>query len=79
MNDPIIIPTIVATRWREAIANPSIPRWRSLTQMISSMVINASLHTPGAPLVDDLRTLAHVAHAHQLELQPRMLEEACAA
>lgn len=70
MNEPIIIPAIVARRWREAIAAPTIGRWHSLTQMLSTMVVNASLYAPGAPLVDDLRTLAHVAHIHQLELQP---------
>lgn len=76
MNEPIIIPTIVVKRWREAIAAPTIGRWHSLTQMLSSMVVNASLYAPGAPIVDDLRTLANVSHIHQLDLQPVRLEEA---
>lgn len=76
MSAPIAIPSIVAARWQEALARPSIGRWRSLTQMLSSMVVNASLYTPGAPLVDDLRTLAHVAYQHQRDLQPVPVEEA---
>lgn len=70
MNEPIIIPAIVVARWQEATAAPTIGRWHSLAQMLSTMVVNASVYTPGAPIVDDLRTLAHVAYRHQLDLQP---------
>lgn len=76
MNEPIAIPSIVSARWQEALARPSIGRWRSLAQMLSSMVVNASVYTPGSPIVDDLRTLAHVAHLHQLDLQPALVGEA---
>ncbi|OJW78003.1 hypothetical protein [Thiobacillus sp. 65-1402] len=75
---PIVIPSIVSLRWQEALARPSIGRWHSLTQMLSSMVVNASVYTPGSPIVDDLRTLAHVAHAHQLGMQPMAAEEMAA-
>lgn len=68
----IVIPQIVTLRWQEACANPSIPRWRSLAQMCSSMVVNGSLYAPGSPIVDDLRTLANVAHIHQLSMQPAL-------
>jgi hypothetical protein len=40
---PTLIPSIVAARWREALADPTIPRWRSLTQMLSEMVVNGSI------------------------------------
>lgn len=70
MNEPIAIPSIVSARWQEALARPTIGRWRSLAQMLASMVVNASVYTPGSPIVDDLRTLAHVAHTHMLSLQP---------
>lgn len=73
---PIIIPTVVLIRWREAHQNPSMARWSSLTQMLSSMVVNGSLYSPGSPVVDDLRTLAHIAHFHQLALQPAREEVA---
>ena len=76
MNAPIAIPAIVSARWQEALARPSIGRWRSLAQMLASMVVNASVYTPGSPIVDDLRSLAHDAHTHMLSLQPEIEEAA---
>lgn len=76
MSTPIAIPSIVSARWQEALARPSIARWRSLAQMLSSMVVNVSVYTPGSPIVDDLRTLTHVAHTHILGMQPEQIEEA---
>lgn len=76
MSAPIVIPSIVAQRWSEAHARPDIGRWRSLVQMLSSMVVNAAVYTPGSAVVDDLRTLAAVAHIHQLALQPAHEEAA---
>lgn len=70
MSVPIIIPQIVRLRWQEAHACPTMGRWRSLAQMCSDMVVNSSVYTPGSPIVDDLRTLAHVAHIHQRDMQP---------
>ena len=78
MNNEIIIPSIVQSRWTEALAKPCIMRWRSLAQMLSTMVVNGALYSPGSPMVDDLRTLAHVAHLHMLELQPVREVEATA-
>lgn len=73
---PIIIPTIVQLRWTEAVAEPSIARWKSLSQMLSSMVITGSIHAPNSPMVDDLRTLSHVAHIQALDMQPQREQEA---
>lgn len=73
---PIIIPTIVSLRWSEACAEPSIPRWRSLAQLLSSMVVNGSIYSPNSPMVDDLRTLAKVAHQHVLDMHPVLVEVA---
>ena len=70
MSYPIIIPSIVQSRWTEALDKPCIMRWRSLAQMLSSMVVNGALHSAESPMVDDLRTLAYVAHIHMLALQP---------
>ena len=78
MSAPIIIPAIVSARWQEAHARPSIARWRSLTQMLSAMVVNSSIYAPNSPIVDDLRTLAHVAHAHTLGMQQPEFEETAA-
>ena len=72
-----MIPSIVSLRWREAHAVPTIGRWRSLAQMIGSMVVNASVYTPGSQVVDDLRTLADLAYQHMRDLQPVREEETC--
>lgn len=78
MSQPIIIPGIVQARWTEALAKPCIMRWRSLAQMLSSMVVNGALYSSESPMVDDLRTLAYVAHFHMLALQPVREVEAAA-
>lgn len=75
MTAQIAIPSIVSARWREAMAVPDLARWRSIAEMLSDMVVNASVYTPGSPVVDDLRTLAHVAHIHMLGMQPEQIEE----
>jgi hypothetical protein len=67
---PIIIPSIVCVRWSEATADPSIPRWRSLSQMCASMWINCQIDAPESPMCDDLRVLADLAQQHMLDLQP---------
>lgn len=69
MTQPIILPSIVTARWAEAEANPSISRWHALTQMLSSMVVNASVYAPHSPMVDELRKKAHQAHRNMLDLQ----------
>ena len=74
MNSDIIIPSIVAVRLAEAELAPSIPRWRSLREMCSSMVVNASVYSPESPMVDELRRIANLAHQNMLALQPRRNE-----
>ena len=69
---PIIIPEIVAIRWREACATPTIPRWHSLAQMIASLYVNSAIYAPNSPLTDDLRFLSDVAYCHALIMQPEM-------
>ncbi|MFZ2982009.1 MAG: hypothetical protein WA085_13335 [Sphingobium sp.] len=75
MNE-IIIPSIVRARLAEAEATPSIPRWRSLSEMCSSMVVNASVYAPGSPIVDELRRIAYLAHNNMLAMQPQREEAA---
>lgn len=72
----ISVPAIVAQRWREAHARPSIGRWHSLGDMLAGMVAVAGRHASHAPVVDDLRTLAEVARQHQIDLQPVYEQEA---
>lgn len=67
--NPIVIPEIVARKWREACAKPSLMHWHSIAQMISSMYINSSLYAPGSPVTDDLRTLADVAYQRARDME----------
>jgi hypothetical protein len=65
-----IIPSIVQLRWTEALENESMFRWRSLSQMCASMARHGNLYTPYSEVVMNLHTLAAVAHAHQILMQP---------
>ena len=67
---PIIIPSIVSTRWQEAHSTPNMARWRSLSQLCASMWLNCQVDAPQSPMVDDLRVLADLAHQHMLDMQP---------
>lgn len=77
MSQPVIIPSIVRVRLEEAERKPDLHRWRSLAQMCSSMVVNASIYAPGSPIVTELRRIAHLAHTNMLALQPQREEEPC--
>lgn len=77
MSQPVIIPSIVRVRLEEAEVNPNIHRWRSLAQMCSTMVVNASMYAPGSPVVDELRRIAHLAHTNMLAMQPQPQDEPC--
>ena len=73
---PIIIPQIIVSRWCDAHEAPDIRRWKSIVTMCSDMWINCSVHSPDAPLCDDLRMLADLAYAHMIDMQPRVELEA---
>lgn len=64
------IPAIVLARWKEACAAPTIARWRSLAQMIASIMMTASAHAPGVQLVGDLKLLSDIAYQHAIDMQP---------
>jgi hypothetical protein len=68
----IIIPSIVAQRWREAVANPTIPRWYSLGWLCANMADLIEQHNPKSKLVWTLNRMAQDAVKHELRLMPRI-------
>ena len=67
---PIIIPQIVAERYREACANPTIARWNSLSYMARLMADRIEDEVPGSELADNLLTLSNLAWQHSMDLEP---------
>lgn len=66
----IVIPQILAERYREACANPDISRWRSLAYWAGFMADNIQSVEPDSVVGDDIRTLSLVAWQHCMDMQP---------
>lgn len=66
----IILPEIVAERYREAVQNPDISRWRSLAYLCGFMADTILQHEPDSVIGDDVRTLSLVAWQQSIDMQP---------
>lgn len=62
---------IVRQRLVEACANPSIPRWRSLSQLCASIAMEVERVHPNSPLVDLIVAMAKEAHGRSLAMHPK--------
>ena len=71
----IIIPQIVADRYREACESPDLMRWRSLAYLASFMAETIVKHEPDSVMADDLKTIAELAWQHSIDLEPVRDEE----
>lgn len=71
----IVIPQILAERYREACANPDISRWRSLAYWAGFMADNIQSVEPDSVVGDDIRTLSLVAWQHCMDMAPARDEE----
>lgn len=67
----VVIPQIVAERYREAVANPDIARWRSLAYMTAFQADTIQAHEPESEIADDLRTISELAWSHCIDLEPQ--------
>lgn len=66
----IVIPQVVAERYREACANPDIARWRSLAYLASFQADTIQAHEPDSVIADDLRTVSELAWQHCIDMEP---------
>lgn len=64
------VPAILIERWRDAHAVPSLLRWRSLAQLCASILMVTLADGSPPEQADNIRTLAEIAHRHQLDMQP---------
>lgn len=71
----IVLPAIITERYREAVAEPTIPRWRSLAYLCGIMADNIQDQEPESVMADDIRTLSNVAWQHCMDMQPVRDEE----
>jgi hypothetical protein len=74
-----IIPSILVTRWQEALKSPSIHRWAAVKDLALNFWLQANHEAYMAREAylgyeADLATLADVALQHQLDLQPERIE-----
>ena len=73
MTNEEIIPSIVLTRWQQAIAKDSLSDWGELRTMINTMRFTAECTDPDSPVTDRLRTLADVATERYSEHLPETI------
>ena len=63
--------SIIEQRWNEAIANPAIPRWRTLAQMASQVADSLAEHDPNNIMVVTHRAIYQEAYARMLAMEPK--------
>lgn len=66
----IVLPQLLAERYREACASPDIARWRSLAYWAGFMADNIQNAEPDSVIGDDVRTISELAWQHCMDMQP---------
>lgn len=64
------MPGIIRQRWADTLANPSIPRWRSLAEWCEDFADLCGAHAETRHMVAEARRLADEAYGHMVALQP---------
>ena len=63
--------SIIEQRWNEAIANPTIPRWRTLAQMAAQVADSLAEHDPNNIMVVTHRAIYQEAYSRMLAMEPK--------
>lgn len=66
--------TIIEDRWKEAVANPTIPAFRSLAVMADDLASALELHDPDNIMVPAIRGVAVDCQARMLALMPKSVD-----
>lgn len=62
--------TIISDRWKEAVANPSIPRWKTLAAMAAQIADAVEMNDPDSIMVVSLKAVYQEAYKRMLAMQP---------
>ena len=63
--------TIIEDRWNEAVANPSIPRWKSLAGLAAQVADAVADSDPNSIMVVAHRAVYEESYKRMLAMQPR--------
>lgn len=70
-----LIPIIVRQRWDEEMRLNRLTGWRTLSQLCSSIAINAERYQPGSRLAKIMADKAEEAYQRMAALQPKIEEK----
>lgn len=70
MNDAYLT-SIIEERWKEACANPSIPRWKTLAGMAAQIADAIEDNDPNSIMVVAHRAVYQEAYARMLAMHPK--------
>lgn len=72
MNESTIdgVPAMILTRWQQAMAMPSIMRWRSLSMLCGHWWCQMQLEGESPAGADNVRMLSAIAYQHGIDMQP---------
>lgn len=63
--------SIVEDRWNEAVANPSIPRWKTLAAMAAQIADAVADSDPNSIMVVAHRAVYEESYKRMLAMQPK--------
>lgn len=63
--------SIIEERWLEAVANPTIPRWRTLAMMAAQIADAVADNDPDSLMVITHRAVYESAYTRMLSLMPK--------
>ena len=66
-----LITTIIEDRWAEAVANPTIPRWKTLAMMAAQIADALEFHDPDSISAVAHRAVYRAAYDRMLALEPK--------
>ena len=67
----IYLTTIIEDRWNEAVANPSIPRWKTLAGLAAQVADSIEYSDPNNIMVVTHRAIYQEAYSRMLAMEPK--------
>lgn len=71
MNRSTYMSQLVSDRWDEAVAEPTLQRWRNLAQFAAQVADDIEYNEPDSILSHAMRGVYRAAYTRMLALQPQ--------